>query len=61
MWLQWLARVMERPRSEAAPTDDPAQTTVRTDVAALPSDSDIAAAEEAMLRFDELAQAPAVV
>jgi hypothetical protein len=54
MWREWLTRVMERPGS------DPTETETNDVVAEL-SDTDIAAAEDAMLRFDELAQAPAIV
>jgi len=60
MWLEWLTRVMERPGSEAGPSDD-LTATEPDDVAAALSDRDIAAAEDAMLRFDELVQAPAIV
>ncbi|HTY68491.1 MAG TPA: hypothetical protein VMH36_17690 [Alphaproteobacteria bacterium] len=60
MWLEWLTRVMERPGSEAGASND-LTATEPDDVAVALSDSDIAAAEDAMLRFDELAQAPAIV
>ncbi len=60
MWLEWLTRVMERPASEAGPSDD--LTAIELDdVAAALSDSDITAAEDAMSHFDELAQAPAII
>ena len=61
MWLQWLARVMEPKPATAGAAGDPGQTAAAPEVAELASEFDIAAAEDAISLFDELARAPVII